>query len=115
MGHPFSTKDSVPITTEIDPSYIFPNFSKSMWGSNVKEKLKEYYSTWGQFKERDDIAIDIFENKLGSNLTILHSKEMTFNRPDRHIRCTNLICDGLHYLMPSVVDHWCHLLYNLMK
>lgn len=115
LGHPFSTKYTLPITTIIDPSFIFPNYTSLNWGNKTSEKFKKYYATWDKFKERDDIAIEILANKLGSNLTVLHIKEMTFNRPDRHIRCNEFECDALHYLIPSVIDHWCHVLYNLMN
>ena len=66
---------------------------------------------WEVFPERDEFTVNLFRNL--SNAIIMDVSPMTSLRPDGH-RFTDRIPDCLHYWLPSVIDSWAYLLYNIL-
>jgi hypothetical protein len=81
-------------------------------------KKEETIYGWEMFPLYDKHAIRILKSHLGANLTILNVSPMTHLRPDGHICFKNgrdrNYCDMLHYFLPSVVDAWVQVFFNLL-
>lgn len=110
QGHPNCSRDSKP-----DLQMLTRRADSTLSKTGID--LSKYYDYhWDSLYERDEIAIAILKDELGPYLKILHAAQMTSLRPDGH-RCQNSIveCDELHYFLPSVVDSWVHVLYNIMS
>lgn len=100
QGHPDASTEINPVTDLLikEPSWA---------------KVTDYH--WETFPMYDRLAMQILYEKLGPNITFLRISYMTQLRPDGH-RCHRYRqpCDSLHYFLPSVIDSWVQVFYNLL-
>jgi hypothetical protein len=100
QGHPNASSEIEPITEVLtkEPNWV---------------KVTSY--NWESFPMYDRLAMHILNEALGSKITFLKVSYMTQLRPDGH-RCQRYMepCDQLHYFLPSVIDSWVQVFYNLL-
>jgi hypothetical protein len=100
-------------STEVKP-LTEPLTKEPEWARYSTNPAK-YNHHWELFPIYDRLAMQILHDRLGINITFLQISYMTFLRPDGH-RCKayGAPCDDLHYFLPSVVDSWVQVFYNLL-
>ena len=84
---------------------------------DIKKYVFDY--NWDKFPHMNRATTSIMTSMLPKEqFTVLHVAEMTALRPDGH-RCSSNSekddCDELHFYLPSVVDNWVYVFYNLLK
>jgi hypothetical protein len=111
-GHPHASYSSTVNTSTIAP---FDPMTVDCGKEGGDEQYTYCYSYgWDRFRHRNRLAVDIFREYLGSSLTVMDVAPMTYLRPDGH-HCDEEKCgDRLHYFLPSVVDGWVQMFYNLL-
>lgn len=80
----------------------------------------DLYSTkynWDKFPLINHKTVNILRSNLPADqFSVMHVAEMSALRPDGH-RCpvAGQECDELHYYLPSVVDSWVYVFFNLLQ
>ena len=83
--------------------------------ADIQRYVQEY--NWDKFPLTNRATVTLLRNSLPSNqFTVIHVAEMTALRPDGH-RCYSRFeeCDELHFFLPSVVDTWVYVMFNLLR
>lgn len=101
-------------STEIQP-VTEPLNKEPDWVKGPDSDPKNIRNKWELFPMYDRLAMQILYEKFGTNITFLKISYMTHLRADGH-RCKEYgkSCDQLHYFLPSVVDSWVQVFYNLL-
>lgn len=96
---------------------------RSNHSRDVQRYVLEY--NWDKFPQMNNVTVSLMTSGLPKEqFTVLHVAEMTSLRADGH-RCpvqssaggdsNSQGCDELHYYLPSVVDSWVYVFFNLLK
>jgi hypothetical protein len=102
-GHPYCSFGDV---ASVEP--IFSHDCVRYVLFNESSAFNEYL--WYKIPSRDQETVRIFRKYI-PDMLVLDVVPMTSLRPDGH-RAPG---DCLHYYLPSAVDHWLFLLYNMLK
>jgi hypothetical protein len=124
-GHAYCDRFAKPNMTAITNEQQYESIVKAhLAGIPLEVKANQY--GWELYHERDQSVIQLMKARL--NATIIDIAPMTYSRPDGH-RFENererehqllqgisaaLIGDCLHYFLPSVIDNWVYMFYNVM-
>jgi hypothetical protein len=104
-GHLDCKIGSKPLNTSYENSPAYLDRSNS--------KMFMRHKQWKPFPKFNAIAKKYFEPL--ENATILDIADMTEQRPDGHEYPSLSAPDCLHYVLPSVIDHWNWLLFNGLR
>lgn len=103
--HPYCDMNDVPATRVIESSrdIVFVGFDEESKYNDFK---------WYLIPQRDERSIATYKHHICSdNIVVMDVAPMTSLRPDGHRADRG---DCLHYYLPSVVDSWVHVLYNIL-
>jgi hypothetical protein len=110
QGHTQASSEVTPLTE--------PLTKEPEWTNTSTDPVRHNYH-WELIPIYDRLAMQILHERLEVNITFLQISYMSFLRPDGH-RCHATHnppgdkCDELHYFLPSVVDSWVQVFYNLL-